>query len=417
MGGFHVHRLPSITQEMPPYATMSLMAMNGHVSSLAANLAPATQNHAARFYVTRRLQNHHVGVTNNAEYESVAIVGRNDTQTRPVYSTAGRRSPKRLRVRSPSPQGLLNSAHALRLLGVASVTQILTASERPAHTDRSKVCLGGRNCGIKWGTPGRRGGGTKFHDPVMPGRGIFSHVGAFVRMRMQTSQLDGGYFHGCIYVKHAILVYYSDRNQKMDYQQPSSSGLADKKRSNKGKVFQLSWLKNNIFKDWLKSDNNKKAFCTACNKVLACGKSELIRHSRTQLHIKNTSKSCDITPSVLLPKVDSNSDLDHVNKVKTAEIKLAAFYAEHNIAFQTINHMVPLLKETCSDPQVLEQLDYSEELKNCLRNLHLRDIMSAVLTDQNPTEAIALAMTEPIFVEMADVCLKVVEPPVSDQSY
>ncbi|KZC14916.1 hypothetical protein WN55_07965 [Dufourea novaeangliae] len=138
----------------------------------------------------------------------------------------------------------------------------------------------------------------------------------------------------------------------MDYQQPSSSGLADKKRSNKGKVFQLSWLKNNIFKDWLKSDNNKKAFCTACNKVLACGKSELIRHSRTQLHIKNTSKSCDITPSVLLPKVDSNSDLDHVNKVKTAEIKLAAFYAEHNIAFQTINHMVPLLQETCSDPQV-----------------------------------------------------------------
>ncbi|KZC14854.1 hypothetical protein WN55_07520 [Dufourea novaeangliae] len=119
----------------------------------------------------------------------------------------------------------------------------------------------------------------------------------------------------------AILVYYSDTNQKMDYQQPSSSGLADKKRSNKGKVFQLSWLKNNIFKDWLKSDNNKKAFCTACNKVLACGKSELIRHSRTQLHIKNTSKSCDITPSVLLPKVDSNSDLDHVNKVKTAEIK------------------------------------------------------------------------------------------------
>ncbi|KZC12694.1 Dipeptidase 1 [Dufourea novaeangliae] len=128
----------------------------------------------------------------------------------------------------------------------------------------------------------------------------------------------GGDFDG---INNAILVYYSDRNQKMDYQQPSSSGLADKKRSNKGKVFQLSWLKNNIFKDWLKSDNNKKAFCTACNKVLACGKSELIRHSRTQLHIINTSKSCDITPSVLLPKVDSNSDFDHVNNVKTAEIK------------------------------------------------------------------------------------------------
>nr|XP_003706263.1 PREDICTED: zinc finger HIT domain-containing protein 3 [Megachile rotundata] len=63
----------------------------------------------------------------------------------------------------------------------------------------------------------------------------------------------------------------------------------------------------------------------------------------------------------------------------------------------------------------LEQLRYSEELKNCLRNPHVRDIMRAILTDKNPTKVIALAMTEPIFVEMADACLKVVEPPVDDQ--
>lgn len=36
--------------------------------------------------------------------------------------------------------------------------------------------------------------------------------------------------------------------------------------------------------------------------------------------------------------------------------------------------------------------------------------MRAILTDANPTNAIALAMTEPIFVEVADACLKVVEP-------
>ncbi|XP_031835058.2 zinc finger HIT domain-containing protein 3 [Nomia melanderi] len=64
----------------------------------------------------------------------------------------------------------------------------------------------------------------------------------------------------------------------------------------------------------------------------------------------------------------------------------------------------------------LEQLRYSEELKNILRNPHVRDIMSAILTDENPTKAIALAMTEPIFVEMADVCLKIVEPPGNDKS-
>ncbi|KZC14945.1 hypothetical protein WN55_08220 [Dufourea novaeangliae] len=267
------------------------------------------------------------------------------------------------------------SAHALWLLGVALATLILRKHPNgPPHTDRSKVCLCGRNYmdnvtesvmevselppepETKENQKEKEQGTEKCElEPTM------AIIKKAIRSMLFCGRRggQGGGQRGGQRGDRAILVYYSDRNQKMDYQQPSSSGLADKKRSNKGKVFQLSWLKNNIFKDWLKSDNNKKAFCTACNKVLACGKSELIRHSRTQLHIKNTSKSCDITPSVLLPKVDSNSDLDHVNKVKTAEIKLAAFYAEHNIAFQTINHMVPLLKETCSDPQVVKDLKLS----------------------------------------------------------
>ncbi|CAL7947069.1 unnamed protein product [Xylocopa violacea] len=64
----------------------------------------------------------------------------------------------------------------------------------------------------------------------------------------------------------------------------------------------------------------------------------------------------------------------------------------------------------------LKQLRHSEELRDCLKNPHVRDIMRAILTDKNPTKAIALAMTEPIFVEMADACLKVVEPEINDKS-
>jgi len=38
--------------------------------------------------------------------------------------------------------------------------------------------------------------------------------------------------------------------------------------------------------------------------------------------------------------------------------------------------------------------------------------MKTVVNSPNPTEAIALAMKkEPIFVEMADACLNIVEPP------
>lgn len=60
--------------------------------------------------------------------------------------------------------------------------------------------------------------------------------------------------------------------------------------------------------------------------------------------------------------------------------------------------------------QKLQQLCDSKELIKCLQNSHLRNIMRTVINSPNPTEAIALAMKEPIFVEMADACLKIVEP-------
>nr|XP_033330413.1 zinc finger HIT domain-containing protein 3 [Megalopta genalis] len=63
----------------------------------------------------------------------------------------------------------------------------------------------------------------------------------------------------------------------------------------------------------------------------------------------------------------------------------------------------------------LEQLRSNNELKSILNNPHVRNIMRAILIDENPTKAIALAMSEPIFVEMADACLKVVELAENDQ--
>ncbi|KYM96899.1 hypothetical protein ALC62_12436 [Cyphomyrmex costatus] len=145
--------------------------------------------------------------------------------------------------------------------------------------------------------------------------------------------------------------------------QPSTSCIEEKKRSRR-KVFQYSWLSIDTFKDWLMPhENDEKALCSVCNKVISCGKSDLTKHSLTKLHINNINKNRNITPSALLHKLESNvtEKKDHVNKVKTAEIKISAFYAEHNIAFQTVDHMVPLLKATCSDPQVVNDLKLSRQ--------------------------------------------------------
>lgn len=58
----------------------------------------------------------------------------------------------------------------------------------------------------------------------------------------------------------------------------------------------------------------------------------------------------------------------------------------------------------------LQLLRHDERVKKCVSNRHVRHIVESILKDKDPTGAIALAMTEPIFVELADACLKIVEP-------
>lgn len=58
----------------------------------------------------------------------------------------------------------------------------------------------------------------------------------------------------------------------------------------------------------------------------------------------------------------------------------------------------------------LELLKGSKNLRKILENRHVRDMLTAIDKSQNATEAMKAAMLEPIFVEFADECLKIVEP-------
>lgn len=46
--------------------------------------------------------------------------------------------------------------------------------------------------------------------------------------------------------------------------------------------------------------------------------------------------------------------------VKTAEIKLAAFFAENNVAFQLVNKLIPLLKEIFNDSNIAQKCNYTD---------------------------------------------------------
>ncbi|XP_067214127.1 SCAN domain-containing protein 3-like [Linepithema humile] len=119
------------------------------------------------------------------------------------------------------------------------------------------------------------------------------------------------------------------------------------------KIFIFAWLKEDIFKGWLAPHSEKnKAFCIVCNKTIRCCKTNLVQHSQTVSHIEKVNRQSQSLKSNVVTPVE----ICHKDKVKRAEIKLAAFFAEHNVAFNTVDHLIPLLKDVCIEPEIVQDL-------------------------------------------------------------
>ncbi|XP_075977993.1 zinc finger HIT domain-containing protein 3 [Anticarsia gemmatalis] len=58
----------------------------------------------------------------------------------------------------------------------------------------------------------------------------------------------------------------------------------------------------------------------------------------------------------------------------------------------------------------LKLLEQSEELKKCLENPHVREILELLDRSPYPDRLMQEYMTEPIFTEFVDACLQVVQP-------
>ncbi|XP_019366657.1 PREDICTED: zinc finger HIT domain-containing protein 3 isoform X2 [Gavialis gangeticus] len=61
--------------------------------------------------------------------------------------------------------------------------------------------------------------------------------------------------------------------------------------------------------------------------------------------------------------------------------------------------------------QKLKLLGESEELKDLLRNPHLRQLLVAVDQAEERNSVMKKYMQEPLFVEFVDCCLRIIEPP------
>ncbi|KAL8581219.1 hypothetical protein ACOMHN_038319 [Nucella lapillus] len=67
-------------------------------------------------------------------------------------------------------------------------------------------------------------------------------------------------------------------------------------------------------------------------------------------------------------------------------------------------------------PYKLAQLSDSEEVRALLHNPHLRGVLTDLVRSERPAQHMNMAMHEPLFLELADACLKVVEDPPSPLS-
>ncbi|CAG9786823.1 unnamed protein product [Diatraea saccharalis] len=63
----------------------------------------------------------------------------------------------------------------------------------------------------------------------------------------------------------------------------------------------------------------------------------------------------------------------------------------------------------------LELLSKSVDVKKCLENPHVRDILKELDKSAYPDDLMQEYMLEPIFTEFVDACLSVVQPPENDK--
>ena len=107
-----------------------------------------------------------------------------------------------------------------------------------------------------------------------------------------------------------------------------------------------------------KASKNKphRGYCSACNKPLRAKLLVLLKHSRAKPHQENVSAPDQPRGQIdsLIKRTSANSELD--SQVKRAEIKIAAFKSEHNIAFNVMDHLSDLLPTLFPDSQIASHI-------------------------------------------------------------
>lgn len=161
---------------------------------------------------------------------------------------------------------------------------------------------------------------------------------------------------------------------------PSKKSKITKKPSYKQK-FRAEWLKDDDFSSWLREypKDPYKAMCSFCDTTIQADISVLRRHSAGKKH---QTKSKSLSKQQTISKVfQTGKILAEDEKAKYAELKLAAFMAEHKIAHASMDHLSDLLADAFPDSNIAKNVK--------MKHTKLQVVINNVLGDSEKVDLCA----------------------------
>ncbi|CAG9793402.1 unnamed protein product [Diatraea saccharalis] len=134
---------------------------------------------------------------------------------------------------------------------------------------------------------------------------------------------------------------------------PKKRGWTAKKKGEKvfkrrTQTFRDEWLQNLTFRDWLEPDPKypKKAKCAFCPaSSLVAETTNLKSNAESKKDLKNKPGASGLQSQMLTSFGFKIGAIPKNKQKDRAEIKLAAFFVEHNIAFAVADHLTDLPKD------------------------------------------------------------------------
>lgn len=149
---------------------------------------------------------------------------------------------------------------------------------------------------------------------------------------------------------------YDEYLTENEQDEQTSSALTSSKKTRKIYLhkYRSEWEDHNEYKKWIKRSHKGKNYfhCKICSVDCIGGLGAVKKHAASMKHIKKINAiQIPVTSMPFIKKINILS-----TKIKEAELKIAAFIVEHNIAFNSAEHLIKLIKSISSEPEVIKNI-------------------------------------------------------------